>query len=91
VHLLIEGRVQGVFYRESTRIQAEALGLCGWVKNLRTGQVEAVAQGPSPAVDALIAWCRRGPPLAEVTGLDVREEPTGDGLHGFAVLRTTTT
>lgn len=72
-HLVIFGRVQGVFYREAMRIEAERLGVCGWVRNRRDATVEAVVQGPAPAVEALIAWARRGPPDARVTDVEVGE------------------
>ena len=64
--LLIQGRVQGVWFRESMRIEAERLGVAGWVRNTPDGAVEAVIQGPAEAVDALIAWAHAGPPKARV-------------------------
>ncbi len=78
VHALISGRVQGVWYRASTRQEAIRLGLSGWVKNLPDGRVELVAEGPAQAVDALIKWCHKGPPYAAVDKVDVEEQaPTG--------------
>jgi len=78
-HLQISGRVQGVCYRASCREQAMHLGLLGEVRNLPDGDVEAVAEGPKARIEELIAWCRRGPPGAEVAGVQVRwSEPTGE-------------
>ena len=68
--LVISGRVQGVWYRESMRQEALRLGVDGWVKNRTDGTVEAVICGPSAQVEALLAWTRTGPPLARVS--DVR-------------------
>ena len=78
------GRVQGVFFRDSTRREAERRGVAGWVRNCGDGSVEAVFEGPEDAVDALVAFTRDGPGHAEVEALDVAsEEP--EGLRGFDV------
>jgi len=65
--------VQGVWFRESMRSEAEQLGVTGWVRNLPDGSVEAVVQGESLAIDMLIAWSRNGPPLARVEQVEVEE------------------
>ena len=78
------GLVQGVWYRESCRREAETRGVTGWVANRMDGTVEAVFEGPEPAVAEVVAWCRMGPPRAEVAGIDVRQEPP-EGLLGFRV------
>ena len=78
-HLIIEGRVQGVWFRETTRQEATRLGLCGWVKNRFDGSVEVVAEGPREKVETLIAWCHHGPPIARVTGVhEIKEDYTGE-------------
>jgi acylphosphatase len=69
--LLISGRVQGVFYRHSTKQIAESLGLSGWVRNLNNGMVEVEAVGPKIGVEHLIDWCRTGPSGAQVESLEV--------------------
>ena len=85
-HLKISGRVQGVGFRQSTVEQAHRLGVAGWVRNLDNGGVEAVLEGPPDAVDALVAWCRSGPPWARVSRVAVTvEEP--QGLQGFRTVR----
>ena len=68
--LAIRGRVQGVFFREAMRQEAARIGVTGWVRNRRDGSVEAVVQGAPAAVDAIVAWARRGPPDAQVSGLE---------------------
>ena len=67
--LRIEGRVQGVWFRESMRSEAERLGVTGWVRNAPDGSVESMVHGPDAAVDALIAWAHVGPPKARVASV----------------------
>jgi acylphosphatase len=76
VHVIVSGRVQGVFYRATCIERARALRLGGWVRNLVDGRVEAAFEGPSDDVDAIVAWCREGPPRARVTAMTVEEEST---------------
>jgi acylphosphatase len=78
-HLIIEGRVQGVFFRDTTRREAVGLGLRGWVKNRFDGSVEVIAEGPKDKVEDLVQWCRHGPPAARVTEINrIDEEFTGE-------------
>ncbi|NOZ84845.1 MAG: acylphosphatase [Deltaproteobacteria bacterium] len=85
VHLLIRGRVQGVWFRQSTKEQAIRLGLKGWVRNLPDGRVEAVAEGNRPELEKLIEWCRNGPPLARVDEVEVEWRKPEKDLPGFTV------
>lgn len=71
--LVVRGRVQGVFYRESMRQEAGRLGIAGWVRNCRDGTVEAVVQGAPQAVEAMVHWARRGPADARVAAVEVTE------------------
>jgi acylphosphatase len=82
--VVVTGRVQGVWFRESCRQEAEALGVTGWVRNLPDGTVEGGFEGASAAVDRLVAWCHEGPSRARVDRVDVTHE-TPVGEHGFAV------
>ncbi|MEM2998646.1 MAG: acylphosphatase [Thermoproteota archaeon] len=84
-HLYISGRVQGVFFRYETKAMALKLGVNGWVRNLPTGQVEALLEGEKENVEKLIEFCRKGPPGAHVTQVEVRwESPMGD-LKSFMI------
>ena len=79
-HVHVSGRVQGVGFRYFTLLEAETLGLSGWVRNLVDGRVEFVAQGPRDAVDALIATVKVGPDLAHVRDVAIAWEPAGPDL-----------
>lgn len=83
---LIEGRVQGVFYRASARSEAERLGLDGWIRNLDSGAVEAYARGSEAALVAFETWLRKGPPRAEVRKVTVKEVlPEALPRAGFSI------
>jgi acylphosphatase len=82
--VVAHGRVQGVFFRDTVRRRAEALGVSGWASNRDDGTVEAVFEGADESVEAMVELCRHGPGRAEVTELEVTaEEP--EGLQGFHV------
>lgn len=84
-HVYISGMVQGVFFRYETRNLAEKLGVGGWVKNTSDGKVEAVFEGDKKKVNAMLDFCRRGPPGARVTGVKVKwEDPKGE-FSGFSI------
>lgn len=72
-HLRIHGRVQGVYFRESMRLQALQLGVTGWVRNRGDGTVEATVQGETSRVEQMIEWARRGPPAAAVERVEVSD------------------
>jgi acylphosphatase len=85
--LCITGLVQGVYYRASAREQAQRLGLTGWVRNTRDDAVLLEAQGPPERLDALVAWCRTGPPAARVDGVEVSWIEPHEHDVGFVVHR----
>jgi acylphosphatase len=87
VRAVVRGRVQGVFYRGSTVERAEALGLAGWVRNREDGTVELEAEGPAAVIDELVAWCRIGPPAAEVEAVEIEERPATGEDGAFRVRR----
>ena len=83
-HVYVSGRVQGVYYRATTRDTAQETGVCGWVRNLDDGRVEAVFEGPESAVEEMVAWCETGSRAASVDAVDATyEEP--EGIDGFEV------
>ncbi|MGD2126727.1 MAG: acylphosphatase [Desulfobacteraceae bacterium] len=86
IRLVIEGRVQGVWFRDSTRQEANILGVTGWVKNRRDGAVEVLAEGPEDRVRKLVAWCHHGPPGARVTRVHETEEPWQGEFNSFDVV-----
>jgi acylphosphatase len=82
--VIVSGRVQGVWYRESCRREAIGHNVSGWIRNNRDGTVEAVLEGSGHDVEQVVNWMRMGPPRAVVTGVEVRDE-TPQGEHGFVV------
>ncbi|HZC27667.1 MAG TPA: acylphosphatase [Actinopolymorphaceae bacterium] len=85
-HVVVNGVVQGVFFRDSCRRTATRLGVAGWVRNRRDGAVEAVFEGADAQVRAMVDWCRSGPPMARVDHLDARTEAP-EGLASFEIRR----
>ena len=85
VRLVVEGKVQGVFFRANTKKMALSLGLKGFVKNLATGSVEIIAEGEATKVEELISWCRKGNPPAEVDRLLIYEAPSDTFYDSFRI------
>jgi acylphosphatase len=83
---VIEGRVQGVWFRESTRRQAVSLGVMGWVRNRPDGTVEAVAEGSEESVRKLVRWCHRGPSAAKVIRVRETEEVWQGEFYAFDIV-----
>ncbi|EMA68131.1 acylphosphatase [Halorubrum aidingense JCM 13560] len=83
-HVFVSGRVQGVYYRATTRDTAREKGVDGWVRNLDDGRVEAVFEGPEATVREMVDWCETGSRAAEVDAVDVEYEES-EGLDGFEV------
>jgi acylphosphatase len=84
--VIIEGRVQGVFFRASTRDEARKLGISGWVRNLPNGDVEGLFEGDKSTVTRMLAWCYKGPPYAAVHKVNVSYEPFVGDQVGFQVV-----
>jgi len=85
VHVFVSGRVQGVFFRAETQRRAEELGLTGWVRNTNDRRVEAVFEGKGEAVETMLTWCREGPVLSRVSGVEVIEESPVGGFDDFRI------
>ncbi|WP_410764781.1 acylphosphatase [Haloferax sp. DFSO60] len=83
-HVYVSGRVQGVYYRATTRDTAREHGVDGWVKNLEDGRVEAVFEGPRESVESVVEWCYDGSPMARVEGVDV-DYTDPEGARGFEI------
>ncbi len=85
-HVFVTGRVQGVYYRATTRETARERGVSGWVRNLDDGRVEAVFEGDRDVVESMVEWCHEGSPRARVDDVAVEyDEP--NGLEGFEIRR----
>lgn len=85
-HVFVSGRVQGVYFRATTRETAAEVGVDGWVRNLEDGRVEAVFEGPEPAVESMVAFCHEGSEAAVVESVDVTYEAP-EGVEGFRIRR----
>ena len=85
VHVLISGKVQGVWFRESTKQKAEQLGVFGWIRNTSDGRVEAVFEGEKNKVDEMIEWCNNGSDQARVENIEVEEQDPTDILDSFNI------
>lgn len=87
-HIFVKGLVQGVFFRSNTRKKAQQLGLRGWVKNLPDGKVEAVLEGEREKVEQMIEWAKRGPPSAQVDGVEIEWEKYKEEFNDFEIRYT---
>ncbi|GAB3679573.1 acylphosphatase [Salinarchaeum chitinilyticum] len=85
-HVFVTGRVQGVFFRATTRERAEAVGVDGWVRNLDDGRVEAVFEGTEEQIDEMVEFCHEGSDAARVETVDV-ERSSSEGESGFEIRR----
>lgn len=85
VHVFIEGRVQGVFFRAETQKTANRYKVKGWVKNLYDGRVEALFEGKEEDVERTVLWCHQGPSYASVTKVEVKEEPFTGEFDSFSI------
>jgi acylphosphatase len=86
IHLIIEGRVQGVWFRDSTRREAVSLGVLGWVRNRPDGTVEVLAEGPEDKVRELITWCNHGPPAAVVSRIHESQDKWQGEFNAFDII-----
>jgi acylphosphatase len=85
VNVLIYGKVQGVWFRASTKKKADEIGLTGWVKNRTDGCVEAVFEGEEKQVNKMINWCRQGPPLSNVKKIEIKNQKLDNKINGFHI------
>ncbi|MEA1967015.1 MAG: acylphosphatase [Thermodesulfobacteriota bacterium] len=82
-HLIVHGRVQGVFFRAETCRAAKNLNITGWVKNLADGTVEAVIEGKEKDVQQMLAWCKKGSPLSSVNKIELKKNSSISGFTKF--------
>ena len=85
IHIFVTGRVQGVFFRQSTRVMSIKNNVNGWVRNLGDGRVEIVAEGQESNIDALADWCKTGPANSRVDEFELSEENSTDEFANFEV------
>ena len=85
LHVRVEGRVQGVWFRATTQEEAQRLGVSGWVRNTKDGDVEIFMQGQDQEVDQLLEWCHHGPPGARVMDLHAEPDQIDEAVKGFII------
>jgi acylphosphatase len=85
VHVVISGRVQGVWFRANTKDKAEQLGLNGWVRNTNDGNVEAIFEGEPEKITKMLEWCHQGPPMAHVENVEINYQESTNGFDGFSI------
>lgn len=87
IHLVIKGKVQGVYYRASAREAANKSGIKGWVKNMPDGNVEVLASGSKEQLEKFVEWCRRGPKHAVVHEVIIKTDVKEENLSGFFIIK----
>ncbi len=88
LHILITGKVQGVYYRASTQKKSNELGIVGWVRNLADGRVEVLAMGSTSGLNSLLDWCQFGPRMANVANLEACWAKDGPAFTAFEIMPT---
>ena len=86
IHIFITGRVQGVFFRQSTRVMAIKNNVTGWIRNLDDGRVEIVAEGETQNIDNLVTWCKTGPANSRVDEFELLDEDSTGEFENFDVI-----
>ena len=86
VHIIISGRVQGVFFRSNAAKKASEIGVTGWIRNLRDGSVEAIFEGNKKALEEIIDFCKIGPPGALVKNIELKWEPSTSQYRTFNII-----
>lgn len=84
-HVLVEGKVQGVFFRNTARDTAKSLKVTGWIRNRQDGKVELLLEGDEIALDEMVEWCRQGPPGALIAGLEVEPQAYSGEFKQFRI------
>lgn len=85
VHVIISGRVQGVWFRANTKQKAEQLGITGWVRNTSDGNVEAVFEGEKEQIKEMLNWCYHGSSMAHVENVEIKNQEPTNGFDGFSI------
>lgn len=85
VNVIISGRVQGVWFRASTKEKADQLGITGWVRNTSDGDVEALFEGDEKIIQEMLDWCHQGPQYARVENVKITKQAPSNGFSGFSI------